>query len=164
MAITTTLALGWLGLWFLYLNYTWTANMSGGFGNMDVHVIRFYVPALGLIALLAASLLVRVPAFLTVGVIAALAYAGFLSYASMASAGALSGPGGQPNQLPNGHYTQPQHQVAPAGGAHKVGPNQSQPNGFHPGGPPGGPNDHDGPGGPNGQGGPDGPGGPGGPH
>ena len=53
------LAAGWLGLWALYSAYTWTAQAgaggggpSGGGGGGGIHVIRFYLPAIGLIALL----------------------------------------------------------------------------------------------------------------
>jgi hypothetical protein len=60
--IASVLAMGWLGLWALYLCYTWTVNqLGGGPGGhaITVHVIRFYMPALGLIAMLAAWLVSR---------------------------------------------------------------------------------------------------------
>ena len=131
LAVGGVLALGWLGLWGLYLNYTWTENMvsggpgqggaptgqgpggsslahsairhaagafgpGGGGGSVTVHVIRFYLPALGLIALLAAWLVMRLPRRVGGGAIAALAVAGVLSFSSMAAAGGIgAGPGGQ---------------------------------------------------------------------
>jgi hypothetical protein len=85
------LALGWLGLWSLYMAYTWTAQMNGGAlggalhqvaghlphglhlpsgvhlggapggGGDAIHLIRFYVPAIGLIALLATWLVMQLP-------------------------------------------------------------------------------------------------------
>jgi hypothetical protein len=42
-------------VWGLYAAYTWTAHPGGG----TLQVVRFYVPALGAIALLAAWFLVR---------------------------------------------------------------------------------------------------------
>ena len=63
-AIAIGLALGWFVLWALYLCYTWTVSQLSGAGPLGhaggpsggastLHVIRFYLPALGLIALLA---------------------------------------------------------------------------------------------------------------
>jgi hypothetical protein len=59
-AVASVLAVGWLAIWALYLTYTWTVDQTLGPGN-PVHVIRFYLPTLGLIALLAAWFLVRLP-------------------------------------------------------------------------------------------------------
>ncbi|MGC2175479.1 MAG: hypothetical protein WA614_08455 [Acidimicrobiales bacterium] len=59
-AVALVLAIGWLGIWGLYLAYTWTVGQTVGHLN-PVHVIRFYLPALGLIALLAAWFIVRLP-------------------------------------------------------------------------------------------------------
>jgi hypothetical protein len=101
--VGAVLALGWLGLWFLYLNYTWTANMvsgvgggPGGGGASTVHVIRFYLPALGLVALLATWLLVRLLRSISWTLIAALAVAAFFSFHSMASSGTLGPHGAGP--------------------------------------------------------------------
>jgi hypothetical protein len=89
-----------LGLWLLYLNYTWTVSMVSGNGGpgggVTVHVIRFYIPALGLIALLGTWLLVRLRAWMSWTALAALSLAGVLSFntmASGASAGGQLGPG-----------------------------------------------------------------------
>jgi hypothetical protein len=59
-AAAGVLAVGWFAIWGLYLAYTWTVGQTLAFDN-PVHVIRFYVPALGLIALLAAWFLLRLP-------------------------------------------------------------------------------------------------------
>jgi hypothetical protein len=59
-AVALVLTVGWLFLWGLYLAYTWTAGQTIGLSN-PVHVIRFYLPALGLLALLAAWFVVRIP-------------------------------------------------------------------------------------------------------
>ncbi len=59
-AVALVLAIGWLVVWGLYLAYTWTVGQTLGHLN-PVHVIRFYVPALGLIALLAAWFILRLP-------------------------------------------------------------------------------------------------------
>jgi hypothetical protein len=58
--ISGFLAIGWIGIWGLYSAYDWTTRMAGG-GGGGIHVIRFYLPALGLISLLAAWLLVQLP-------------------------------------------------------------------------------------------------------
>jgi purine-cytosine permease-like protein len=53
LALTGT----WLAIWALYSTYTWTADPT----NAMVSDIRFYLPALGPIALLAAWLVTRIP-------------------------------------------------------------------------------------------------------
>jgi hypothetical protein len=137
--VAAVLALGWLGLWLLYLNYTWTVSMVSGNGGpgggVTVHVIRFYIPALGLIALLGTWLLVRLRAWMSWTALAALSLAGVLSFntmASGASAGGQLGPGfgahhglptlgGKPPNRSNGNQ--------PGGGSRGV------PNGVPPGAP-----------------------------
>ena len=198
LAVGGVLALGWLGLWGLYLNYTWTATMvSGGpgrggapngpgpdggsfahsvlghaagaldahgGGSMTVHVIRFYLPALGLLALLAAWLVMRLPRRVGGAAIGALALAGVMSFSTMAAAGGVGGggPGGHDGPQPpsltttttkstTSTTTPVTHSTTPTGGLHSGGT---------PSGPP--PNDGHGPdGGFNGPG--DGNGGPGSP-
>jgi hypothetical protein len=59
-AVALVLAAGWLSVWGLYLAYTWTVAATVGPSN-PVHVIRFYLPALGLLALLAAWLVKCLP-------------------------------------------------------------------------------------------------------
>ena len=48
VVVATVLALGWLGLWLLYLNYTWTVSMVSGHGGpgggVTVRRDRFYIP------------------------------------------------------------------------------------------------------------------------
>jgi hypothetical protein len=41
--VATVLATGWLGMWLLYMNYTWTAGQIGGGhgGTITVHLVRF---------------------------------------------------------------------------------------------------------------------------
>jgi len=98
--IGAVLASGWLALWILYLSYTWTVGQaSGGF---TVHVIRFYLPALGLIALLATWLVVRLARPAAWGVIGVLTVCAVLSFNAMSSnvpshavpTGRGPGPGG----------------------------------------------------------------------
>ena len=97
--VAVVLALGWLAMWGLYLTYTWTANMVGGGGGPGgggntVHVIRFYLPVLGLIALLATWLVVRLARPFAIALIGAIAAAALLSFTSMSSGCALgAGPG-----------------------------------------------------------------------
>jgi len=52
-----TLATSWFAIWGLYSAYTWTADPT----SVTVQVVRFYVPAIGAIALLGAWLVTRIP-------------------------------------------------------------------------------------------------------
>ena len=58
LSVAFALGAAWLALWALYSAYTWTADDSS---EVTVQVVRFYVPALGLIALLGAWLVTRIP-------------------------------------------------------------------------------------------------------
>ncbi|HZQ82099.1 MAG TPA: hypothetical protein VFB25_08995 [Gaiellaceae bacterium] len=51
------LAASWFAIWGLYSTYTWTTDPTNG----SVSDVRFYVPAIGLIALLGAWLVTRIP-------------------------------------------------------------------------------------------------------
>jgi hypothetical protein len=55
LAVGLALTASWFSVWGLYAAYTWTAHPGGG----TLQVARFYVPALGAIALLGAWLLVQ---------------------------------------------------------------------------------------------------------
>ena len=57
LAVGLALAASWVAIWSLYATYTWTTAP----GLSTLQSTRFYVPALGPIALLGAWLLVRVP-------------------------------------------------------------------------------------------------------
>jgi hypothetical protein len=52
-----TLAASWFATWGLYSAYTWTVDPT----SVTVQVVRFYVPAIGPIALLGAWLVTRIP-------------------------------------------------------------------------------------------------------
>jgi hypothetical protein len=56
-AVAAALAGSWAAVWGLYAAYTWTARPFGS----TLQMARFYVPALGAIALLGAWLVTRVP-------------------------------------------------------------------------------------------------------
>ena len=118
------LALGWAGIWGLYSAYDWTARMAGGAGG-GIHVIRFYLPALGLVTLLAAWLLVQLPRWLTMVVLVAVIGLGAWSYLDLAAGG--MGPGGG---IPGG--------PPPGGPPPGVGGPGSAPGGIPGGPPPGG--------------------------
>jgi hypothetical protein len=98
LVIGSFLALGWVGIWGLYSAYDWTARMAGGTGG-GIQVIRFYLPALGLITLLAAWLLIRLPRWLTISILVAVIGLGALSYTNLA-AGAIGPGGGIPGVRP----------------------------------------------------------------
>lgn len=93
--VAGVLAGGWAAIWLLYSAYTWTV---GQVSASSVHVVRFYLPALGLIALLGAWTLVRMPRVVSAPAVIAIAVAGVLSFQSLASAGppGFGGPGGGP--------------------------------------------------------------------
>ena len=55
--VGTAIALSWFAIWGLYAAYTWTTDPT----SVTVQVVRFYVPAIGAIALLGAWLVTRVP-------------------------------------------------------------------------------------------------------
>ena len=63
LAVGLALAASWFGVWGLYAAYTWT---TAPFAS-TLQVARFYVPALGAIALLGAWFLVQAGAWLTAG-------------------------------------------------------------------------------------------------
>jgi len=94
-AVASALAAVWLGIYGLYLAYTWTTGQGAGGpgGGVSVHLIRFYVPALGAVALLAAWLVYRLPRWLPVVALAAVVTLGGVEYPKLASGGGM--PGGQ---------------------------------------------------------------------
>jgi hypothetical protein len=55
--VALALAASWFGVWGLYAAYTWTTQPS----LTTLAAVRFYVPALGAVALLGAWLVARVP-------------------------------------------------------------------------------------------------------
>jgi hypothetical protein len=57
LAVGAAVAASWFALWALYSAYTWTTDPT----SVTVQVVRFYVPALGAIALLGAWLVTRIP-------------------------------------------------------------------------------------------------------
>jgi hypothetical protein len=77
--VALVLTTGWLSVWGLYATYTWTVGQTRG-TVIPIHVVRFYIPALGLIALLGAWLLKQFPRWLAFALLALLAGAGVWSY------------------------------------------------------------------------------------
>lgn len=57
LSVGAALAASWFAIWGLYSAYTWTTDPT----SVTVQVIRFYVPAIGAIALLGAWLVTRIP-------------------------------------------------------------------------------------------------------
>ncbi len=57
LSVGAALAASWFAIWGLYSAYTWTTDPT----SVTVQVVRFYVPALGAIALLGAWLVTRIP-------------------------------------------------------------------------------------------------------
>jgi hypothetical protein len=112
LAVASVLVVGWLAMWILYLTYTWTAQMAGhGPGGVSdtVHLIRFYQPTLGLLALLAAWFLSKLTSLLGASVLLILVVASLFSFYAMAGSGIAIGPhgyspGGVPVYGPVGLY------------------------------------------------------------
>jgi len=132
LAVLGTLGAAWASVWGLYLAYTWTAQMGGGtraggpqrqglvgssaparalahgaMSGQDIHLIRFYLPALGALALLAAYTLVRIKLIPAIVVLVALVALGLGSYASLTSGagpGAGFPGGGTHGGAPNGGF------------------------------------------------------------
>jgi hypothetical protein len=83
-----SLAASWLAIWGLYSAYTWTTDPT----SVTVQVVRFYVPAIGAIALLGAWLVTRIPGrawvrgLTSAAVIAALFGVGVWSFYAMYAA------------------------------------------------------------------------------
>lgn len=91
--VAGVLLLGWAAIWGLYLAYTWTVGQVSG--GSAVHVIRFYLPALGLIALLGAWALVRLRPVVALPLVGAIGVLGLLSFHGLT--GVTAGlPGGFP--------------------------------------------------------------------
>jgi len=122
--VAAALTAGWLSIWLLYLNYTWTVSQLGGHGPgpgggaITVHLIRFYLPALGMIALLGAWVLSRIPRSAAWLAVAALVAASIFSFQSMS---ANSG-GGSPGAIPGAGSTGNQRPQPPGPGFPGAGP------------------------------------------
>ena len=139
LAVGAALGASWLGVWALYAMYYWTAQMSGG--GSTVHVVRFFVPALAPIALLAAWPLARMPRWLAGAAIVAFFAVGLWSFTDMRTndlgpgGGMPGGPGMPPGPGGPGQGTPP---PLPQGGQ-PTGLPQGQPPGLPQGQPPTGP-------------------------
>jgi hypothetical protein len=57
LSVGLALAVSWFAIWGLYSTYTWTTDPT----SVTIQVVRFYLPAIGAIALLGAWLVTRVP-------------------------------------------------------------------------------------------------------
>lgn len=77
--VALVLTVGWFSVWGLYAAYTWTVGQTLG-PSFPEHVVRFYLPALGLIALLAAWLLTQLRRWYPLALLALLAGLGVWSY------------------------------------------------------------------------------------
>jgi hypothetical protein len=83
LAVGAVLALCWVSIWGLYLTYAWTEELAAILGASALQVVRFYVPALGAIALLGAWLLARLPRPIMLAAVVALYGFGYWAYADM---------------------------------------------------------------------------------
>jgi len=124
-AVALVLGAGWFGLWALYSAYDWTVGQAAMGSAITVHVIRFYVPAIGAISLLAAWLFMQLPRWLPALGVTALLGLGVTSFHTMA--GVSGGFGGGPAGVPNGQLPELPNGAAPTGVPN--GPPPSAPNG-----------------------------------
>jgi hypothetical protein len=151
-AVGASLAAGWLGLWALYAAYDWTVGQAAGGEGLSVHTIRFYVPALGTLALLGAWTLSRLRTWLAAAALVVLLALGVATFGMLADAtpppggpggrpggGGFPGPPGGPGGVPGGPGGAPGAPGGP-GGVGGPFPGGGPPPGFTPpGGFPGGP-------------------------
>ncbi len=103
--VLPVLAGWWLSLWGLYAAFGWTWQ-SVPVGAHPIVATRFYLPATGALALLAAWLFVRVPRWAAVAAVVVLFVVGGLAYRDAVTSGPMfqavgtggptSGPGGGP--------------------------------------------------------------------
>jgi hypothetical protein len=88
LSVAAALAASWFAIWGLYSAYTWTTDPT----SVTIQVVRFYLPAIGAIALLGAWLVTRLPArtwragLTSVAIIAALFGLGVWSFYAMYAA------------------------------------------------------------------------------
>ncbi len=88
LRIALSLGAIWCAIWGLYSTYTWTTDPT----SVSVQVVRFYLPALGPIALLGAWLVTRIPGrfwvkgLVTAAVTAAMFAQGTLAFHAMYTA------------------------------------------------------------------------------
>jgi len=132
--VAAALAAGWVAMWALYSAYTWTEQMGGQGASQTVHVIRFYVPVIGLIALLGAWLLSRLPKWLPPAVLATVVVLGVLSFQTMATQGIGMGAG--QGGGPGGQGAPPDMRSAPGGSGGQQPPTGQPPSGQPPSGQP----------------------------
>ncbi len=92
-AVGAALVACWLAIYALYAAYTWTVGQSAMGSAISVHLIRFYLPAIAAVALLAAWLLTRFPHILTAVTLVALVGLALWSYPGLAGGG-MGDPGG----------------------------------------------------------------------
>jgi hypothetical protein len=123
VAVAAALGAAWAGVWVLYACYDWTARMGAQSGNA-IHVIRFYVPALGLIALLGAWPLARLVragsvrgGIAAAAILISLVLAGGWSYQHLVSGGQGPGGGAPGRHFPSGGGTPPTGSTSPSGAA-----------------------------------------------
>ncbi len=94
-AVGLSLAASWLGVFGLYAAYTWTENIATN-ANSTIQVVRFYLPALGAVALLGAWGVVHLPrrlhGALPGALVATLVILGAVVYPTLAT-GAFGGGG-----------------------------------------------------------------------
>ena len=93
LAVGLSLAAAWLSIWGIYVAYNWTAQMSAN-SSQAIHVIRFYVPVLGIMALLGTYVLTRIPLWSSAIVLALVIGLAVTQFHSLTLAQGPGGPGG----------------------------------------------------------------------
>ena len=129
----------WVALWGLYAAYQWTTTMDGGPSGSVYPTVRFYLPALGAIALLVAWLLARAPAAFGLVVLVAVFVLGVREFVDMTNSrwaqmsfgngpGGFGIPGDRPGGMPPGDRGQGDRPATgqPPAGAPGTGPGQGE--------------------------------------
>lgn len=99
-AVGAALAASWLAIFALYIAYTWTVQQER-FPAVTIHVVRFYMPAIGGAALLAAWLVQRLPRPASILSVAAAMALGLVSYHHLAHRTGIDLQPGAPEIVPS---------------------------------------------------------------
>ena len=111
-AVGYALAASWFAVWGTYATYAWTTHP----GMSTLQVVRFYVPAIGAMALLAAWPVVRVPRRALVGTVASAALVVAFGLGAWTSTSMRDITPPSPQNVPSPHRTGPA-QGGPSAGA-----------------------------------------------
>lgn len=139
----------WVALWGLYAAYQWTTDMNGGPSGSVYPTVRFYLPALGAIALLVGWLLARMPAAVGLVLLVTMFVLGGREFVDMTDSrwaqmsfgngpGGFGLPGERPDGMPPGGPESGERPAGVPGGPPPGGPDARPGQGERPSGMPAG--------------------------